>query len=117
MNKLKPLVIQFCGALTFVTCSMSQQTGAPGQRIEVHWMKSLHHAVSRPLRDLPVEVSVPGANNEVREIQHQHFPVRRRSGPWRDPALQIAAQTLLSATIGLNFEGVGQGQYNFNPVP
>ncbi len=82
------------------------QTG-PNQ-VEVS--PSIRHDISPPLRDMP---SAP--RSEVRESE----PARRIPHDWvgnqEDPVVQAFAGPLVATTAGLNFPGVGNGDYGFVP--
>ena len=70
--------------------------------------------ISRPLRDMATEVSLPqGAHlaPPVRypKLQQLMEAAQRGQEPVKDGALQISGGPLVSATVGLNLLGVGNG--------
>lgn len=69
------------------------------------------HAVSVPVRDMPVGTEVPG---------HRMHPLRRipsnaPANQVNDPVLQTSVTQNVATTSGLNFAGVGNGDYGFAP--
>jgi hypothetical protein len=71
----------------------------------------LHHDVSPPLRDI-----VPSPRSEAKRV----IPLRLLHSPQLvpaqpDPVLQASAGPLVGTTAGLNFAGVGDGDYGFVP--
>ncbi len=71
----------------------------------------LHHDVSPPLRDI-----VPSPRSEVKRV----IPLRLLHPPrvvptQPDPVLQTSEGPLVGTTAGLNFAGVGDGDYGFVP--
>ncbi|HEV2010769.1 MAG TPA: hypothetical protein VGS17_07060 [Candidatus Limnocylindria bacterium] len=75
---------------------------------------AVHHDISAPLRDLvAAPVSAPRHEKPLRPVSSS-----ARSGPGSgatDPVLQTTATTPLPVTAGLNFAGVGNGDYGFAP--
>ncbi|HEX2913297.1 MAG TPA: hypothetical protein VH186_21015 [Chloroflexia bacterium] len=74
--------------------------------------QAIHSDVSPPLRGMSSQS--PGAE------KHQEKPLRSYPGSSSnnvqpDPVLQASAGPLVSATNGLNFAGVGKGDYGFSP--
>jgi hypothetical protein len=71
----------------------------------------VHHDVSPPLRDLasgPTEAPGPKHEKPLRLLPNRGNALRQPDG-----ALQPAAGPLVGTTNGLNFAGVGQGDYGF----
>jgi hypothetical protein len=91
--------------------TISVVPAAPQQIVRAHLGKSLHHAVSKPLRDLPIQ-TIEANNDSEPSVQPIHrLRIRRALGPLRpDPVLQTSVGPLLSAGLMLNFEGVDHGQ-------
>src|SRR5438094_1275264 len=72
----------------------------------------MHHDVSAPLRDTPA-VAADGRRHREKPL----FPFRAH-GPSRnlfDPVLQSSPGPFVATTSGLNFAGVGNGDYGFVP--
>lgn len=83
--------------------------GAPGMEVN----RPVHFDVSKPLRDIEPIQPEPG---------EPHAKPLRLLNPtatgWADGAVQTESGPLVSATIGLNFEGVGLGNgYGVNAAP
>jgi len=79
----------------------------PDDGIEVS--QSVHHDVSPPLRDIPVS---PQART-LTERPLRGAPGERSQAPVADPVVQTAPVPSAPTTVGLNFAGVGQGDYGF----
>jgi hypothetical protein len=75
---------------------------------------AVHHDISAPLRDLVASpVSAPRHEKPLRPVSSS-----AHGGPGggaTDPVLQTTATTTLAVTPGLNFAGVGNGDYGFAP--
>jgi hypothetical protein len=84
-------------------CLASAQTGP-----EVS--PDTHHDVSPPLRDM----KVPPGLQLRHERPHRHIP-RDLHANAVDPVVQATASALVATTAGLNFAGVGNGDYGFTP--
>jgi len=72
---------------------------------------SVHHDVSGPLRDLS---ATPSGGPTFKEHKVHPLP-QAPATPNGDPALQAVVGPLIAATPGLNFAGVGNGDYGFTP--
>ena len=72
--------------------------------------QSIHHDVSPPLRDIP---SAPRSTEK--KIEKRHLLPIVASQNQQDPALQGNVAPLVGTTPGLNFAGVGNGDYGFTP--
>jgi hypothetical protein len=72
---------------------------------------SVDHDISGPLRDVPVDHTAPT------KVRREHPIGRfRTAGPdMDDQVVQAAPGPNASTTIGLNFPGVGNGDYGFDP--
>ncbi|HET7205799.1 MAG TPA: hypothetical protein VFI95_04385 [Terriglobales bacterium] len=69
------------------------------------------HAVSPPVRDLPTNTEVRG-----HRIKPLHIILPSRQPTFQgDGALQKAYNAAVATTAGLNFAGVGNGDYGFTP--
>ncbi len=89
----------------FVSASAVWAQGGPGVD------HSNHQDVSRPLTEIPPSPPDPGLN---------HRPTRRpgQLGPLSaqpDSVAQTSASPLVATTSGLNFAGVGNGDYGYTP--
>lgn len=70
-----------------------------------------NHAVSPAVRDLPTNTELTG-----RRIKPLHIiPPSRATGGQTDGALQTSFTAAVATTAGLNFAGVGNGDYGFTP--
>jgi hypothetical protein len=89
-----------------------QPGGGPIQAIEV--APAVQHDVSPPLGDLPEAPRV----KSYRDFGPGRIP-RPSAGPRQaalgDPVLQTYVSTFVATTAGLNFAGVGNGDYGFAP--
>jgi hypothetical protein len=72
---------------------------------------SVHHDVSPPLRDIP---SAPRARH-LTERPLRPLPGEQAAAPVTDPVVQSSAPLVSLAGAGLNFAGVGNGDYGFVP--
>src|SRR5579859_4147859 len=92
-----------CGLyLSLVLTISAQEIGRPE-------IRTAEHAVSPAVRDLPILTEVPG---------HRVKPVRlipQATTTQSDGALQASATPAVATTAGLDFAGVGSGDYGFTP--
>jgi Abnormal spindle-like microcephaly-assoc'd, ASPM-SPD-2-Hydin len=96
--------------LTLVLLALCAYPQAEPSKLLV--IREVKHDVSPPLRDL----QSPAASGAATTLRvHPVLPTGMilSSRETRDPALQTATLGLVSANLGLNFEGLGQGQYGF----
>lgn len=91
------------GLLLFSGLPSLAQRGGPDVSVGVH-------AISPAVRDLPTNTEVPGHRIKPLHI----FPSMSVSGQ-ADGALQTSATSAVATTAGLNFPGVGKGNYGFSP--
>src|SRR5712671_979541 len=70
-----------------------------------------HHDVSGPLRDA---AATPAGTPTFKEHKVHPLP-QAPATPTGDPALQATVGPLIAVTPGLNFAGVGNGDYGFAP--
>ena len=76
-----------------------------------HVDASTHHDVSPPLRDIP---QAPRART-LTERPLRPIPGAPALAPVADPVVQTSAPAPAATTAGLNFAGVGNGDYGFVP--
>jgi hypothetical protein len=99
-------------AALLVVCSGAQAQSSfgigPVSAVEV---SGAEHAVSPPVRDMPL--SPPGGEHK-REIPIRALPLPP-AHEMTDPVVQATPGPSVSTTAGLNFAGVGNGDYNFTP--
>src|SRR5260370_6048633 len=72
-----------------------------------------HQDVSPPLRDV-----VPFEPDTTKQREHPLHPIHALKANATNPpdgAVQTNTSTALATTAGLNFEGLGQGEYGFTP--
>src|SRR6266851_4777561 len=108
-----------CGALLLAAgCGgvANQNTAQDEQSLNaigpVEVSAASQHDVSPPLRDLAAQNARSGLENK------REKPLRllgAHSAGGADTALQLSAGPLISVTSGLNFAGVGNGDYGFVP--
>ncbi len=113
MNKVARLTIAsvlmgaaFLLALTSGRGQQEQQAGLP----QIN--QSIKHDVSLPLRD----IARPAQPRAIREAEPlRRLPVQLSPIQQADPVVQITLGPLVGTTPGLNFAGVGNGDYGFAP--
>jgi hypothetical protein len=72
--------------------------------------RSIHHDVSPPLRDIPSAV-----RSAEKKVEKRRLLPTAASQNQQDPVLQGNVAPLVGTTSGLNFAGVGNGDYGFAP--
>ncbi|PYX93849.1 MAG: hypothetical protein DMG67_03235 [Acidobacteria bacterium] len=93
----------FCAlSLCLVPTISAQEMGRPE-------ILAAEHAVSLPLRELPTLTEVPGFRAKLVHL----IPQAATTQP--DGALQTETTPAVATTAGLNFAGVGNGDYGFTP--
>jgi hypothetical protein len=103
------------GVVVGAGCAESDDTIDPNtqatQSPVVTVAAAVQHDISQPLRDVPVNHA---AAKERKEHPIGRIPLR---GPadLNDPVIQAAPGTSAATTTGLNFPGVGNGDYGFAP--
>src|SRR5216683_7606065 len=110
------LASMFTGLVMFLGASLMSVVGAFAQgptdalidTLEVS--PAVHYDVSPPLWQIPPKPEQPGP----REKRHHKLPLASGTGA-PDPVLQSTAGPLVATTAGLNFAGVGDGDYGFVP--
>ncbi len=96
---------------TLVTVAATSSSAAPAAgagRPEVS--AAAHHDVSPPLRGMPSK----GRSTILHERPTRRLPIAPATGA-PDTAVQTSASTATATTSGLNFGGVGNGDYGFVP--
>src|SRR5713101_10150336 len=103
-------LVMFLGAslMSVVVAFAQGPTDALIDTLEVS--PAVHYDVSPPLWQIPPKPEQPGP----REKRHHALPLASGTGA-PDPVLQSAAGPLVAVTAGLNFAGVGNGDYGFRP--
>jgi hypothetical protein len=117
-KNMKKHLLTFLVASVAIVASGQQLPMAARKRaiLPMHKMESIHHAVSQPLEDLPIQFSEPLDPSQVREQRHHTLsPGGLRWTRKADPLIQPLIGPPLAATIGLNFAGLGSGKYGFVP--
>src|SRR5215475_6305720 len=72
-----------------------------------------HQDVSPPLKNIaPLQ---PDTKAHREHPLHPIHPLRANASPAPDAAVQQNTSTAIATTAGLNFDGLGQGEYGFNP--
>ena len=112
-------IVAFFGSCLFVVALSSnaatadpgapgaQHGGTPGPEVAA----AVQPDVSPPLRDIPVS---PRAR-QLTEKPLFRSPGGTSAAATPDPVLQLTAGTAVATTAGLNFAGVGNGDYGFAP--
>ncbi len=111
LSVLPLLLLMFAPA---VLASAQEKPAQPSVLTNPDVNYPIHFDISRPLRDMATEVSLPqGAHlaPPVRYPKLQQLMEAAQGGqePAKDGALRISGGPLVSATIGLNLLGVGNG--------
>jgi hypothetical protein len=99
-----------CGGVASQNAARDEQALDAVGPVEVS--AASQHDVSPPLRDLAAQNARSGLENK------REKPLRllgTHSAGGTDTALQLSAGPLISVTSGLNFAGVGDGDYGFVP--
>ena len=85
------------------------QRAAASPPVEVS--SAIQHDVSAPLRDIPSAEQ----SNVRRERPLRPIPADLLARAAADPVVQIGSGSSVATTSGLNFAGVGDGDYGFVP--
>jgi len=103
-------LVMFLGAslMSVVAAFAESPTDALSDTLEVS--PAVHYDVSPPLWQIPPKPEQPGP----REKRHHKLPLASGTGA-PDPVLQSTAGPLVATTAGVNFAGVGNGDYGFVP--
>src|SRR5713101_2921175 len=108
------LASMFTGLVMFLGATLMRVAGAfarsPALINPVEVAPAVHYDVSPPLWQIPPKPEQPGP----REKRHHRLPLASGTGA-PDPVLQSTAGPLVATTTGLNFAGVGDGDYGFVP--
>lgn len=90
--------------------SQNQATG-------VHLINEVKHDTSPSLREMMATATPPKSATppHVIPVHPTRTMPATAAAPVADPALQHTGLPFVAATLGLNFEGVGNGQYGFTP--
>jgi len=93
-------------AVAITSSSAAPPAGAGGPQVS----PAVHHDTSPALRDMPSK----GRSTIQHERPVRPLPIASSTGA-PDTALQTTASTAAATTSGLNFAGVGNGDYGFAP--
>jgi hypothetical protein len=85
-----------------------QDPGAPTLIVD----NAIHSDVSPPLRNM---TAAPTSPDGKKEKEHKGLPIGDAGKKRSDPVIQTAPAGPLAPTPGLNFAGVGNGDYGFTP--
>jgi hypothetical protein len=105
LQNLKSVAIS-AAMIAFLAASVFAQDG-------MQVIREVKHDTSAPLRSLPAAMLAPAfaAPHTMLPVLRPGVQVAATARP--DAALQTTHLPFVSATLGLNFEGLGQGQYGF----
>jgi len=98
--------------LLIVPCICSAALSAQTNARPLTIRSDVHHDVSPPLREM-VRNAVPGAHEEQEAEPARRIPLPLGLRPAFHDAVWQQSTTGFSPQLGLNFEGLGNGQYNF----
>src|SRR5216683_745751 len=108
------LASMFTGLVMFLGASLMSVVVAfaksPARINTLEVSPAVHYDVSPPLWQIPPKPEQPGP----REKHHHRLPLASSPGA-PDPVLQSTAGPLVATTAGVNFAGVGNGDYGFVP--
>ena len=117
---LVPELSVLCLAVMCALPASAQEAAAqPGVLHNPAANQAVHFAISPPLREMAVEVAPFYGFHEARpvlrpKLQHLMEAARQGQGTVEDGALQSSGGPLVSATVGLNLLGVGDGFPNYS---
>src|SRR5215467_2149001 len=104
---IKPVAVVSAAALVLLCAVVLIPLPAWGQTIRVSG--AVHHDVSLPLS------SMMAKPRQERHLMPEHHLPLMPGRPQPDPVLQTMSGPLVGTTAGLNFAGVGDGDYGFAP--
>ena len=98
--------------IAFLSCAARAQNSAPEAAVgKLEVSDAIRHDVSPPLRDIPAQPR-SAADHEEPLGRIPHPPASGQP----DPVVQsTVARRLVATTPGLNFAGIGNGDYGFSP--
>jgi len=105
-----PLAVLVFAAAFFLTSTAEAQNGE-GVLRNPKVQQAIKHDVSPPLRDM----ATAPRSDTPRERPLRLIPQGSSDGNQPDPVVQSSGGPLVGTTTGLNFAGVGDGDYGFNP--
>jgi len=108
MNKLVKTATSLA-ALALVCAALIVPSPLWAQAVEVS--AAVHHDVSPPLWSIPAQA--PRLEPREKPVHPLHMGPAGQLQP--DPVLQTTVGPAVAATLGLNFAGVGNGDYGFAP--
>ena len=109
-RSFRVLVALSVAASAAVLFTNSTSTAAAAGAGQPEVSPAAHHDVSQPLRNIPSK----GRSTVQREHPRRILPIAPSTGA-PDPAVQTSTTSQVAATNGLNFAGVGNGDYGFAP--
>jgi len=109
-GKLLSIAIAFCLTAFLPSLASAQNPHDQTGPAQVEVSNAIQHDVSRPLRDMPN----PPRSDVPREKPLKSIP-HGAAANQQDPVVQTVAGPLVGTTSGLNFAGVGNGDYGFAP--
>jgi hypothetical protein len=111
MKKLPALLVAVALCLALLPAGLVRAQGAPNAAGPPEVSPAVQHDVSPPLRDIP---TAPPRSGAPREKPLRLVPPRGTTGNQPDPVVQSSTPGPgIAATNGLNFAGVGNGDYGF----
>src|SRR2546425_5347821 len=113
MKKVFALLITMALCIAALLPVLVEGQGQSGERSngpKAEIQQAIHHDVSPPLRDIS---GTPGAEGK-REKPLRLIPLGLSQNQ-EDPVVQGIVNPLVATTSGLNFAGVGNGDYGFTP--
>ena len=111
MKKVFALLITIAlGAAALLPVLVHGRNQSQEQSSKPEIQQAIHHDVSPPLRDIPSAV-----RSTEKKVEKRHLLPTVASQNQQDPVVQGNVAPLVGTTPGLNFAGVGDGDYGFVP--
>jgi len=105
--------VAFCCAALMLVLTSGAETRAQSGSYPMEVINASHQDVSAPLRD--ISPLAPDTSAQREHPLHPIHPLRANGTTPPDGAVQGNTSKAVSTSAGLNFEGLGQGEYGFNP--
>jgi len=105
--------VAFCCAAFMLVLVSGAGTEAQSGSYPMEVISANHQDVSLPLKD--VSRLAPDSSRQREHPLHPIYPLRANATTPPDGALQGNTSKAVATSTGLNFEGLGQGEYGFTP--
>jgi hypothetical protein len=112
-NRILLATVVACVAIITVTAALAQDFTTQSTALSTPQVNGvIKFDISRPLRDMATEVPSTAGFHEASPVKYPHLAelqAMKNNPPAADGALQSSPGPLVSATLGLNLLGVGNG--------